>query len=113
MFPITRNDRELFAVFPQRIKLIREGCLELLASDVRELGLSDEGFSFGTDKFLFEDDNLWGTGRLDIPNALDGDTILVVAVDKLVLQLANLIDQNTQFVRNVRDIVIALLAPDR
>jgi hypothetical protein len=62
MFPVTRNDRKLFAVFSQRIKLVRERRLELLARDVRELGLSDEGFGFGTDEFLFEDDDLWGVG---------------------------------------------------
>jgi hypothetical protein len=55
----------------------------------------------------------WLNRRLDIPDALDGDTVLVIAIDELVLQLANLIDQNTQFIRNVRDIFIAFLAPDR
>ena len=49
---------------------------------------------------------------LNVANALDGYTVLVVAVDKLVLKLADLVDQNTKLVRNIRNIVVTALAPD-
>jgi hypothetical protein len=54
----------------------------------------------------------WLYGRLDIADALDGETVLVVAVDELVLQFANLVDQHAQLVRDIRDILIAGFAPD-
>lgn len=48
-----------------------------------------------------------------IPNTLHGDAVLVVSVDVLVLELTNLVQQNAQFVRDVGDILVAGLAPDR
>lgn len=48
----------------------------------------------------------------NVANALDGHTILVVSVDKLVLKLANFVDQDTKLVRDIRNIVITSLAPD-
>ena len=51
-------------------------------------------------------------GSLNVTDALDGDTVLVVAVDELVLELANLVDENTELVRNVRDVIVASLTPD-
>lgn len=50
---------------------------------------------------------------LDIPNALDGDAVLVVSVDVLILKLANLVQEDAELVRDVRDIFVASLAPDR
>ena len=40
-------------------------------------------------------------GCFNVPNALDGHTVLVVTVDKLVLKLAHFVDQNTKLIRNV------------
>ena len=37
----------------------------------------------------------------DVANALDCDTVLVVAVHELVLELANLVNQNTEFVGDI------------
>lgn len=51
-------------------------------------------------------------GGLNVPNALHGDTVLVVAVDELVLKLSDLIDQHTELVGDIRDIIVASLAPD-
>jgi hypothetical protein len=49
---------------------------------------------------------------LNVPDALNGHTVLVVAVDILVLELANLVDQHTELVCYVRNIVVTGLAPD-
>ena len=56
------------------------------------------------------------SARLDrglyVANALDGHTVLVVAVDKLILKLANFVNQNTKLVRNIRHIIVTCLTPD-
>ena len=52
-------------------------------------------------------------GSLNVADALDRDAVLVVAVDELVLELANLVDQNTKLIRDIRDVVVACLSPDR
>ena len=56
------------------------------------------------------------SARLDrslyVANALDGHTVLVVAVDKLVLKLANFVDQDTKLIRNIRNVVVTTLTPD-
>lgn len=52
-------------------------------------------------------------GSLNVPNALDGHTVLVVAVDIHVLELSNLVDENAELVRDVRDIFVAHFTPDR
>ena len=52
-------------------------------------------------------------GSLNVANALDGHTVLVVAVHELVLEFTNLIDQDTKLVRNVGNVVVAGLSPDR
>lgn len=49
---------------------------------------------------------------LDVSNTLHGNTVLVIAIDVLVLQLANLVEENTQFIRDVGDILVAAFAPD-
>ena len=51
-------------------------------------------------------------GSLNVANALDGDTVLVVAVDELVLELTNLVDEHTELVGDIGDIVVETLAPD-
>ncbi len=49
---------------------------------------------------------------LDVTDALDSDTVLVVAVDVLILKLTNLVNQDTKLVCNVRYVVVARLSPD-
>jgi hypothetical protein len=51
-------------------------------------------------------------GSLNVADALDGDTILVVAVDKLVLELTNLVDEHTELVGDIGNVIIETLAPD-
>jgi hypothetical protein len=51
--------------------------------------------------------------RLDVTNALNSDTVLVVAVDILVLKLTDFVDQDTELVSNIRNIVVARFSPDR
>ena len=48
----------------------------------------------------------------NVTDALDSHTILVVAIDELVLELSDLVDQHTELVRDVRDVIITSLAPD-
>jgi hypothetical protein len=50
---------------------------------------------------------------LNVADALDGYAVLVVAVDILVLELTNLVDQNTELVCDVRYVVVTGLTPDR
>jgi hypothetical protein len=50
-------------------------------------------------------------GGLDVSDALDGDAVLVVAVDELILQLTDLVDQDTELVRDIRHILVAGLTP--
>ena len=42
----------------ERVELVSESSLQLLASDVRQLSLSNERLGLGTDKLLLEDNNL-------------------------------------------------------
>jgi len=51
-------------------------------------------------------------GSLNVADALDGDAVLVVAVDELVLELTDFVDEHTELVGDIRDIVIETLAPD-
>lgn len=64
MLAIACNDGHLLAMFAQRIELICVGGLDLLTCDVRELSLSYQGFGFGADEFLFEDNNFGRIGLL-------------------------------------------------
>lgn len=48
----------------------------------------------------------------DVTDALDGDTVLVVAVDILVLELTNLVDQDTELVCDIRNVVVTCLSPN-
>jgi hypothetical protein len=49
---------------------------------------------------------------LDVTNALNGNAVLVVAVNVLVLKLTNFVDQDTKLVGDVRHIVVACLTPN-
>ena len=74
--------------------------------------LSDFSFTTRTDE-----DQLTISARLyaglDIPNALHGQPVLVVPIDVLVFELADLVQQHTQPIGNIRHVLIAVLAPDR
>ena len=48
----------------------------------------------------------------NVANALDRDAVLIVTINKLILKLADFIDQNAQLVRNIRDIIIASFTPE-
>ena len=54
----------------------------------------------------------WLDRSFNIPNALDSDTVLVIAVDELIFELANLVDEHTELVGDIGDIIFAGLAPD-
>ena len=62
MFAVTCDDSKFFAVFAESVELVGVGCLELLTSDVGELGFGNEGFGFCADELLFENDNFGGIG---------------------------------------------------
>ena len=49
---------------------------------------------------------------LNVANALNGHTVLVVAVDKLILKLTDFVNQHTKLVRNIRNIIVTCLTPD-
>jgi hypothetical protein len=51
-------------------------------------------------------------GSFNVADALDGDTVLVVLVDELVLELTNLVNQDTKLVGDIGDIVVTSLTPD-
>ena len=51
-------------------------------------------------------------GSLNVADALHGDTVLVVAVDVLVLKLTNLVQQDTELVGNVGNILVTTLTPN-
>lgn len=132
---VASNDGDLLAVLAEGIELVSVRSLDLFAGDVGELGLGNEGFGLGTDELLLEDNNLGGVGLLvlelgnlvgdlllavtaglhrglDVADALHGDAVLVIAVDVLVLELANFVQQDTKLVGDVGDVLVGTLAPD-
>jgi hypothetical protein len=61
---VSGDDGDLLTVLAQSIKLVCVGGLDLFASDVGQLGLSDERFGLGSHELLFEDDDLGRVGLL-------------------------------------------------
>jgi len=146
------DDGELLAVLTERVELVSERGLELLAGDVGELGFGDEGLGFGTDELLLENDDPWAVrllvlelgdlvgdlllacitldstllmssigmltvtaglhGGFNVADALDSHAVLVVAVDELVLELADFVNEHTELVGHIGNIVVAGLAPN-
>lgn len=133
---VAGNQSELLGVLSDGVKLVVESGLDLLSGDVGELGLSDKGLSLGSDKLLLKNNNLGGVGllvlevgnlvgdlllsvsrgldgSLNVSHGLQGDSVLVVLVDELVLELTNLVDENTELVGDVGDILVSVLTPER
>ena len=74
---VAGDDSHLLAVLAERIELVGEGSLQLLAGDVGKLGLGDERLGLSTDKLLLEDDNLRAVGLLVLQlSDLVGDLLL-------------------------------------
>lgn len=66
-------------------------------------------------KILVEEELTISAGlhaRLNIPDALDRHSILIVPIDKLVLKLANLENEHTEFIGDVGNVLIAFFAPN-
>jgi hypothetical protein len=49
---------------------------------------------------------------LNVADGLNGNAVLVVAIDVLVLELTNLVDQYSELICDVRHVVVTGLAPD-
>lgn len=49
---------------------------------------------------------------LNVADALDGDTVLVIAVDEEIFQFANLVEQDAQLVGDIGNIFVAVFTPD-
>jgi hypothetical protein len=134
MGAVAGDNGELLAVLTHGVELVGEGSLELLTSDVAELSFGDQRLGFSADEFLLENDDagrVWflvlklgdlvgdlllavtaGLDRgLDVADRLHCDAVLVVAVDELIFQLADLVDEDTELVGDVGNIVVAKLAP--
>jgi hypothetical protein len=74
---VASNDGELLAVLAHGIELVGEGGLELLAGDVGQLGLGDQGLGLSANKLLLKDNNLGGVGLLVLQlGDLVGDLLL-------------------------------------
>jgi len=50
---------------------------------------------------------------LNITDALDSDTVLIITINIQVLEYADFIDQDAELVRYVGHVIVACLAPDR
>lgn len=51
-------------------------------------------------------------GSLNVADALHSNTVLVVAVDVLILQLSDLVQQDTKLVSDIGHVFIRALSPD-
>lgn len=121
MLSVSGDNGELFAVLSHCVELVGESGLQLLAGDVAQLGLCNERLSLSTDKFLLQNDDLGRVGVLvfqlgdlicdflfavprwlnrgfDVADRFDGDSVLVVSVDELVFELADLVDEDAELV---------------
>lgn len=61
---VAGDDGKLLAVLTHGIELVGEGGLELLAGDVGQLGLSDQGLGLSAHELLLEDNDLGRVGLL-------------------------------------------------
>lgn len=51
-------------------------------------------------------------GCFDVPDALHGNAVLIVAINVLIFQFANLVNENTELVGHIRNILVASFTPD-
>lgn len=51
-------------------------------------------------------------GSLNVANTLNSHAVLVIAVDELVLQLTDLVDQDTELVGNIGHVLVTGFTPD-
>ena len=121
MLSVTGNDGDFLAVLAESIELVGKSRLELLAGDVGKLGLCDERLGLCADEFLLENNDTGAVGLLvfelrdlvrdlllavpagldrgfDVSDALDCDAVLVVAIDQLVFEFSDFVDENTELV---------------
>jgi hypothetical protein len=76
------NDGKFLAVFAEGIELVGVSSLQLLACDVRELSLSDQGLGLSADKLLLQNNDLGGVGLLVLKlSNLVGDLLLAYSRD--------------------------------
>lgn len=74
---VSGDDGDLLAVLAEGIELVLECGLDLLAGDVGQLGLGDQGLGFGTDELLLQNDDAGGVGVLVLElGDLVGDLLL-------------------------------------
>jgi hypothetical protein len=77
---VAGDDGDLLAVLAEGIELVLECGLDLLTGDVGQLGLGNQGLSFGTDKLLLQDDDAGRVGILVLElGDLVGDLLLACA----------------------------------
>ena len=135
MFAVASDDGKLFTVLTKGIELVGEGGFELLASDVGQLRFGDKRFSFSANKLLLQNHNARAVGLLvlqlrnlvrnlllavarrlhrgfDVADRLDRNTVLVIAVDELVLELANFVDENAELIGYIAHIIVTCFAPN-
>ena len=62
MLAVSSNDGQFLAVLPQGVKLVGKGGLELLPSNVGQLGLCHQRLGLGPDELLLEHNNLGRIG---------------------------------------------------
>ena len=55
----------------------------------------------------------WLDGSLDVSNALNRHTVLVISVHKLVFQLSDFIDEHTELIGDIRDVIVSEFTPYR
>jgi hypothetical protein len=135
VFAVAGDDSKLFTVLAKGVELVGEGSLELLTGDVGQLSFGDQRFSLSANKLLFQHNNaraVWFLvfqlgnlvcnlllavarrldGGFDVADGLDRNAVLIVAVNELVLELANFVDENTELVSYVADIIVTCFAPN-
>lgn len=51
-------------------------------------------------------------GSFDVTDTLNCHAVLIVAVNHLVLKLSDFVDQNTELIGNIRNIIVTSLTPN-
>lgn len=75
------DDGELLRVLTESVELVGESSLQLLTSNVGQLGLSNQRLGLGSNELLLENDNLGAVGLLVLElGNLVGDLLLACIV---------------------------------